>query len=157
MAEPLRDFDEQESESPKIDPLPAALPETPPEELYDRPLVVGDGETATERAGSAVGEAIGSFNSRIRSGLRVVSGKTREAGEAIGDVTDTAQEKTRQFSQQAAIRMDELRRYAYRRIRQARSAGRRAVDEHPLAALAAIGGTALVVGFLLRIWRSNGD
>lgn len=157
MAEPLWDFDESEREPTMIDPLPPALPETPPGELHQKPFVVGEGETPTERVGNAVGEAIGNLSSRVRSGLRAMSGKSREAGEAIGSITDTAQERARELSQEAAIRVDEFRQNTYRRIRQARAAGRRAVNEHPLESLVAIGGMALMVGCLLRIWRSNGD
>ncbi len=158
MAEPLRNFDEHESEPATIEPLPPALPETPAEELYDRPFVVEDEpRTATERVGSVVGEVMGSLQSRIRSGLSVVKGRSRDAGDAIGDAAESAQEKARELSEEARIRIDELRRNAYRRMRQARVAGRRAVDEYPLQSLVAIGGMALVLGFLLRIWRANGD
>jgi ElaB/YqjD/DUF883 family membrane-anchored ribosome-binding protein len=91
----------------------------------------------------------------------VVAGKSREASRQaenrIEDLTDSAEVKARELSRDAEIRFDEFRRTAYQRLRQARSAARRAVNEHPLESIVAIGAVGIVIGFVLRIWRSNGD
>ena len=162
MAEPLRDSLEQENRTASIAPLPPALPETRPEDLNEDPFWVGSkGTSTTERVGSAVGEALGTLSSRVRSGLRVVAGKSREASRQaenrIEGLTDSAEDKARELSRDAEIRFDEFRRTAYQRLRQARSAARHAVNERPLESIVAIGAVGLVIGFVLRIWRSNGD
>lgn len=158
MAEPLRNLDGQVNELARIEPVPPALPEAPRGDLHQRPLVIESGVAgATERTGNAAEEAIG--NSRLGGlcDLRVVAGRSREAGDAVGDMTDGQQGRARGLSEEAAIRMDEFRWTTRRRMQQARAASRKAVSEHPLESLLAIGGMALMVGFLLRIWRSNGD
>lgn len=163
MAEPLRNYD-RENESATVEPLPRALPEPTAADLREEPYVLGDETTSTdetvsttERVGNAVGDVIGSLKSRVRSGLRVVSDRSRDAGDAIGDMTDSAQERARELSQQARIRADELRRTARRRFREARAAAGRATNEHPIETILAVGAVGLVVGFLLRIWRSSRD
>ncbi len=157
MAEPLRNYD-QENESATVEPLPQALPEPTAADIREGPYVVDDeAPSATERVGNAVGEAIGNLKSKVRSGMQVVSDRSRDAGETIGDITDSAQERARELSQQARIRADEFRRTARRQLRNARVAANRAANEHPIETILAIGGVGLVVGFLLRIWRSSRD
>jgi ElaB/YqjD/DUF883 family membrane-anchored ribosome-binding protein len=162
MAEPLRhSYDEEvkpESAPMEQKPLPPALPGTPPAEFHEEPFLLEDERTsAAQQLGSAMGGALGNLSSRVRSGLRVVAGRSKDAGDALGEMTDTAQERAKELSQQAGIRMDEFRRTAYQRIRSARVALRRTIDERPLESILAIGGMALVIGFVLRVWRSNRD
>jgi hypothetical protein len=158
MAEPLRNFDEHKQKPATTKPLVPVLSETLPGEFLGSPSEVrGKSQNATEHFGSKVGEAIGNLNSRIQSGLRVLYGKSHHVGEAIGDITNTPQHEARPLSQNAPILMGEFRRNAYRRLQKAKAASQRAMNEHPIESLVAIGGVALVTGFLLRIWRSNGD
>ncbi len=158
MAEPLRHSYEQDAESATIAPLPPALPGTPPAEIHEGPFVVEEREpSTTERVGSAVGEAFGNLRSRVRSGIQVVAGRSREAGDSLGDMTETAQERAREWSRDAGVRFDQFRRNAYRRIHQARVTTQRTVHEHPLESILAIGGLAVVIGFVLRVWRDNRD
>lgn len=155
MADPLRHSYDEELESATIAPLPPALPGTPPAELHEGPFVIDDGvPSRTERMGNAVGEAFGNITSRVRSGLRVVAGRSRQAGETL---TENAQDRARELSREAGIRIDEFRRMAYRRVHQARVAARRSIDERPAQTILVIGGAAVVIGFILRVWRSNRD
>lgn len=157
MAEPLRNYD-QKNESATVEPLPHALPEPTEAELREGSYVVGsESPSTTERVGNAVGEAIGNLKSRVQSGIRVVSDRSRDAGATISEMTDTAQEKAREISQEARIRADQLRRAANLRLREARGAARKAANEHPIETILAIGGMAVVIGLLLRIWRSSRD
>lgn len=166
MAEPLRhkyEEDKIETASLDVSPSPPALPPTPPAELHEGPFVVGGSvedvknRGIADRVSETVSDAMETIQSQARSGVRTVAEKSREAGDALGDAAESAQERARELSREAQIRMDEFRRAAYRRMRQARTAARRAADEHPLETILAIGGFALVVGFLLRVWRSNSD
>lgn len=160
MAEPLRhEYDEEKIETASLDvaPLPPALPETPPAELHEGPFVVGENKPIMDRMNESVSTAVDTIKSQVRSGMEVVAEKSSEAGDALGEAADAAKERAREFSRDAQIRMDEFRRTAYQRMRQARTAARRAADEHPLETILAIGGFAMVVGFLLRVWRSNSD
>lgn len=159
MAKPLRDSLEQENRTASmIAPLPPALLGTPPAELNEDPFwIENKAPSTTERVGTAVGEALGTLSSRVRSGLRVVKGKSREAEDKIEDITDSAEVRARELSGDAEIRVDEFGRTAYRRMRQARVVARRAMYERPIESIVAIGGIGIVLGFVLRIWRSNGD
>jgi ElaB/YqjD/DUF883 family membrane-anchored ribosome-binding protein len=162
MAEPLRrSLEEEHIETASLDvvaPLPPALPGTPPAEIHEGPFVVeNEPPSTTERVSGAARGAIDSVKSSLRSGIDVVSSKSRDAGEALGDMAESAQEKAKELSEDARIRFDEFRRSAYHRMRQAKGAARKAADEHPLETILAIGGAALVIGFLLRVWRSNNE
>jgi ElaB/YqjD/DUF883 family membrane-anchored ribosome-binding protein len=138
--------------------LRPALPRTPPAGLIESPYWVEDSTpSATERVGSAVGEALGSLSSRVRSVMRLVAGRSKKTENTIEDLTDSAEERASELSRYAEIRFDEFRRTTYRRIRRARTAARHAINERPLESLLAIGGMGIVIGFVLRIWRSNVD
>ncbi len=157
MAEPLRQSYEEENRDSaplEVAPLPPALPGTPPGETHEGPFIVeSEDRTTKDRFGDAVDEV----RSRVRSGMKVVAERSREAGDALATAADHAQEKAREISEEARIRAEEIRRAAFERVRQARAAAQRARNERPLQALLVIGGAALVVGLLLRIWRSNSD
>ncbi len=161
-------------------PRPPVLPGMPdPDHL----LPEGDrGSTrlnaAAERVGGAVGSAVGSVR---RARLRVVGGRDRSSSAAdtlretadrardkVSDLADTASDKLSDLKDSASERFDDLRVRTNRGLSQfaatardrayyARIRARHLVNEYPLQAIAGFGVLAFMVGFTLRIWRSNGD
>lgn len=168
MAEPLRNspFTEEEERlgigPTGVAPLPPALPGTPPasdEDLIARKRVVRDNytEDTARSIGETVGNAIGSLRERVRSGLRVVGGKSKRAGDGLDEMADEARDKAEEFADEARERMRVWRYKARQQTYRARRYAQQMARNHPLQALGMIAGSAFAIGFMLRIWRSNSD
>ena len=71
---------------------------------------------------------------------------TQRAGERISELKDTAGERMSDFADTARDRLH----YARRRANYL-------CNEYPVQTILGFAGFAFVIGFALRIWRSNGD
>lgn len=167
MAEPLRKLPLQDEEEERlaavpggIEPLPPALPGTPPafdEEEGRRMERERMLEDRASSLGEAMGSAISSLRQRVRSGMRVVAGRSRQAGSELDEMADTAREKAEDFADEAQRRFADWRLEARKQMYRGRLYARRMARENPAQAIGVIAGTAFVVGLMLRIWRSNSD
>lgn len=157
MVDPLRHSNEEE----KRRPIPGdrnTSPEDSSRRFIEETFVVEEvTPTRSERLGSAVGGAVASLHSRVRSGMRVVAGKSKSAKGSLEEMRTNARQRARDLSRDARSRMDEFRQDAQRRMRDAKAQTQRTVHEHPLETILAIAGVAIAAGFLLRVWRSNRD
>ncbi len=162
MPEPLKNADLEKEKLATTPvgtaPMPPALPGTPPayDEEQGRRMEM-EAERRGRSLGEAVGGALGSLRAKVRSGLRVVGGKSHRYSEQFDEAADAAREKARELRDDAEVRLDNYRRMARQRFYEARREARRAAHDYPLQTLAVIGGTAFVIGFVLRIWRDNSD
>jgi hypothetical protein len=161
-----------------VAPLPPALPgmATDEDDRYAAESSNSRLNSAAGRVGGAVGSAVGSMR---RARLRVVGGRNSDAAsqlrdtaqrtrERISDLTDEAGDTMSEWKDTAADRMDHFREVAGERLRRfsgtmnnrlyyARHRAQYLAREYPVHTILAFGGLAFVVGFTLRIWRSNGD
>lgn len=159
-------------------PQPPVLPGMPTDTEHQLPQADRRSglQSAAERVGGAVGSAVGSMR---RGRLRVVSGRGTSAGvglgdtaqnarERISDIADTAGEKFSDWKETAQDKVDMMRHRAGRtmsslarttrhRVYDARIRARHLSSEYPVQTILGFGALAFIVGFTLRIWRSNGD
>lgn len=157
MADPRWHYkDDEQRKREEMDPLNFAFPEEEPIRFGEERFVVEEiTPTKSERLGNAVGEAVGSLHSRLRSGIRLVTGKSKDAQGRFGEKREQARLKAQDLSRDAKARMAELRKEAERRMREAKARTQQTVRERPLESILVVAGAALVTGFILRVWRSN--
>lgn len=141
-------------------PLPPALPGTPPafDEAQGRRMRDTERASAVgEKIGETLGSAVEKVRTGVRSGLRIVGGRAKDASAAASDMADQARVKASQWSEVAAERMSDVGRTAQESLDLARRRVRHYSQEYPLQTLGVIAGVAFVVGFALRVWRSNSE
>ena len=126
-----------------------------------------------EQIGAMLGRAVSGvrgFPDRLRKGIHVVKGQAREqAGSATDAASDLAQSMTERISglrqeaaqtaaqwrEEAGERAGQLYLLAGERIADARSRARRATRENPIQMIIGFAAASFVIGFGLRLWRSN--
>jgi hypothetical protein len=162
-----------------VAPLPPALPGMATDEEENSYAADRSNprlNSAAEKVGGAVGSAVesirrarlkvvGGRNSDAASQLRDTAQRTRErvsdltgeAGDTISEWTDTAADRMDQFREVAGERLRNFSGTMSNRLYYARRRAQYLAREYPLHTILAFGGLAFIVGFTLRIWRSNGD
>ena len=159
MADPRWHYkDDEQRRREDLDPLNFEIPEEEPIRFREERFVAEEiTPTQSERLGNAVGGAVGNLHSRLRSGIRLIAGKSKGAQARFGEKGEQTRLKVRDLSRDTKARMEDLRKEVQRRLDEARDRTRRRVHERPLEAILAVAGAALVTGLILRVWRSNRD
>lgn len=166
MTEYLRRTDEH----PDFDtyPSPELHPERPDLNRPELPPARARSEARGTRAAGAVGSAIGSAVSAVRhaperlqdAGRRfgVIRGRRRErAAGTAREWRDAASERIENIRHVAGERAGEWRRTAEHRLVDVRERASRAVNDYPIQTILAAGAAGLVLGAVLRAWRSHGE
>jgi len=145
------------------------------------------GNPRLNRAAESIGSALGTTVGRMRNGLTLVKGNLVETGTEIrGQISekaaeirdkvesqaqdlgatarakaaefgDVVQDTSEQIASIAERQWLELRENARQRLMMARNRTAVLKQDHPLELIAAFAASAFVLGFALRVWRSNHD
>ncbi len=142
---PLPDIPDINETPPR---LSLAGPTLPERELPARgePRPAGKITEAAELAGEKVGEVVGFAKHEARELPQRLEGMKQRFKLIQGRAAANARAAASEMRQTAGFR-----------IRQARDRFNYLARECPLETVLAIGGTAFVLGFALRVWRSNRD
>jgi ElaB/YqjD/DUF883 family membrane-anchored ribosome-binding protein len=137
----------------------SALPAIPASDQDRGPGQSGDNfaRRAAESVGTSVGKTVNTVNNSVKTGLDVVSERTKEAGEKLAEIAEETRVRAQNLALEAGRRAQDMREAAIFRARKARSEARRIANERPIETILAVAGAAFVVGVALRIWRSNRD
>jgi hypothetical protein len=126
-----------------------------------------------EQIGAMLGKAVSGvrgFPDRVRKGLHVVKDQAREqAGSATDAASDLAQSMTERISglrqeaaqtatqwrEKAGERAGKLNQLAGEKIADARSRAMQATRENPIQMIIGFAAASFIIGFGLRLWRSN--
>ncbi|MGE5113517.1 MAG: hypothetical protein ACM3JB_21855 [Acidobacteriaceae bacterium] len=110
---------------------------------------------AAETVGNALGSAVENVRSKVHSGLELVKDRSAGTGEELEHLKETVRHRTEDFKDESRRRLADWRRTAQRRIEHLRRNAARVSRERPAELILAIGGVAMLAGFILRLWRSN--
>jgi ElaB/YqjD/DUF883 family membrane-anchored ribosome-binding protein len=156
MADPLRKPSESDF---TIEPF--AEPALPESVADVRELVPRDrGERlvdAAETFGSALGSAVGAIRGKVQSGLEVVKKRSDGKRTSVEDLTEKVRDRAERVRDEASQRIQEWSSIAQHRVRILRERAREFSRDRPAELVLAIGGVAMIVGIILRLWRSNRD
>jgi ElaB/YqjD/DUF883 family membrane-anchored ribosome-binding protein len=175
MGEPLH----RSSDAPGSDPYPAvprqssALPEGKPA-LEQIAIQIGATlgkavvvlRSAPDKIKAVAEETRGVAASRMNDLAGTARARAEDAAARVAEITDDARVKAQEWTEAAASRAEEMRRAAAERAAELRSRARarfsqarlqanQVVHDHPLQVVLAAGAVGLVLGAVLRVWRSN--
>jgi ElaB/YqjD/DUF883 family membrane-anchored ribosome-binding protein len=164
MAEPLRKLPMEEDEETRVLEITtgSALPGTPPafDDEQGRRML-SETSNALGRTGetreTGVSNAVSNISSSVKSGLEVVSERSKEAGAKLAEVAEETRDRAQELALEAGRRAQDLREAAIRQAKRIRRETRRYADQRPLQAILVVAGMGFVTGLALRIWRSNRD
>jgi hypothetical protein len=92
------------------------------------------------------------------SDLKDTAGEKLDAlKEAAGDITQRAGERISELKNTAGDRMSDFATTSRNRLYYARRRAKYLSNEYPVQTILGFAGLSFVIGFALRIWRSNGD
>ena len=114
------------------------------------------------RIGGALGTAVRharGVSGRVRSGLELVRGRAADQAAQVSEDASKAasqfSEAGSQFKEKASERFSHWNQAARNRVSQARQRAEEIKAKYPLQVMLGLAATFFVIGFGIRLWRSN--